>query len=264
MEIKSIEIRDISAAGLWDDMEGVEHWKALPCLSVVQALHGCYEIGLDGEAAKSTGEGGVFAAPPESMQQIIHHNGSGAYMEAQWVFMTVTLNGCYQLEDLLRLPVILPGEENDLMRENIREIRFSEDICGRYAAAYRIIGRLIALSREREQPDEIMVRLRQYVGLHYPERIDAKNLAEQAFCSVPNLYRLFRKYFNATPANYVNSVRLENAAAMLENGDESVTEIAQRTGFGDAAYFSKLFKAYFSVSPITYRRQTRHHTRIGT
>lgn len=250
-----MEIREISASWLRGCVEGVEHRKTLPCLSVVQAVHSSYEIGLDGGKLVSTGEGGIFVAPAKSMQRIIHHNGSGGYMEARWAFFTVKLNGRYQPEDIFLLPLVPPREEIALTAECIETIRSAGDICASYAAAYRIMGRLIALSKERPGPDEAMVRLKQYILEHYPERIAPQELAREAYCSVPHLYRLFRRYFSMTPANYINRVRLENAAAMLERGEESVSEVAAGTGFDDMAYFSRLFKEYFTVPPTVYRQQ---------
>ena len=47
VDMQSVEISQLFSAGFACDLEGVEHRKTLPCLSVVQALHGYYEIGLD-------------------------------------------------------------------------------------------------------------------------------------------------------------------------------------------------------------------------
>lgn len=63
VDMQSVEISQLFSAGFACDLEGVEHRKTLPCLSVVQALHGYYEIGLDHKALVSTGQGGAFIAP---------------------------------------------------------------------------------------------------------------------------------------------------------------------------------------------------------
>ena len=76
VDMQSVEISQLFSAGFACDLEGVEHRKPLPCLSVVQALHGYYEIGLDHKALVSTGQGGAFIAPANCFQRIIHHNGS--------------------------------------------------------------------------------------------------------------------------------------------------------------------------------------------
>ena len=100
VDMQSVEISQLFSAGFACDLEGVEHRKTLPCLSVVQALHGYYEIGLDHKALVSTGQGGAFIAPANCFQRIIHHNGSEHVMRAHWVSMHVRVNTFYRLEDL--------------------------------------------------------------------------------------------------------------------------------------------------------------------
>ena len=85
----SLILRDLSASGFAVACESDHHRKALPCFSVVQALRGSYDIGLDDGPVCSTGEGGVFVTPPGCMQHITHHNGREGFLEAQWVFFDV-------------------------------------------------------------------------------------------------------------------------------------------------------------------------------
>ena len=258
MDIASLEIRNLFASGFREDMEGVEHIKSLPCLSVVQALHGRYEIALDGAGMQMTAEGGVFVAPAGSMQRIVHHNGSGGTMEAQWVFMNVTVNGVADLCDVLEFPLILPEEDNARIARLIGEFRGAGSLCGRYAAAYGIVDVLLAAARPKAETDGAAARIREYVAEHFRERITKEDLARHAFCSVPHLYRLFRKHFAATPANYINQVRLQNAAVWLESSRLPVSRIAEMAGFDDAAYFAKLFRRCYAVSPSRYREQNFH------
>lgn len=113
VDMQSVEISQLFSAGFACDLEGVEHRKTLPCLSVVQALHGYYEIGLDHKALVSTGQGGAFIAPANCFQRIIHHNGSEHVMRAHWVSMHVRVNTFYRLEDLYEFPRLFPPEENE-------------------------------------------------------------------------------------------------------------------------------------------------------
>ena len=44
-------------------------------------------------------------------------------------------------------------------------------------------------------------------------------------------------------------------AVLLENNDIPISDIADATGFEDAAYFSKLFKKRYEISPSEYRKR---------
>ena len=103
-----------------------------------------------------------------------------------------------------------------------------------------------------------MIRIQEYVAAHFREPIRADDLAGYLCCSPAQVYRLFRRYFSLSPANYINRVRLQNAAMLLETSAESVTAIAVASGYDDIAYFSKCFKDVFSVSPSVCRRQNAH------
>ena len=258
IDMQSVEISQLFSAGFACDLEGVEHRKTLPCLSVVQALHGYYEIGLDHKALVSTGQGGAFIAPANCFQRIIHHNGSEHVMRAHWVSMHVRVNTFYRLEDLYEFPRLFPPEENEALAAHIAAIRYADNICAGYAAAYQILERLLRVSKRRAGPARTMIRVQEYVAAHFREPIRADDLAGYLCCSPAQVYRLFRRYFSLSPANYINRVRLQNAAMLLETSAESVTAIAVASGYDDIAYFSKCFKDVFSVSPSVYRRQNAH------
>jgi signal transduction histidine kinase/ligand-binding sensor domain-containing protein/DNA-binding response OmpR family regulator len=66
---------------------------------------------------------------------------------------------------------------------------------------------------------------------------------------------LYKKIFELTglpPIEYVRSVRLQKASVLLETNQYTIREIAFMTGFDTPAYFSKLFKAKYSLTPSEY------------
>lgn len=253
MKIESILIQNLYGAGMKKDMEEVVHQKTLPCLSVVQAQRGSYDIALDEGETLNTGEGGVFLAPAGARQRITHHNGAEGVIEAHWVYMDVIINRFYRLDSLFRLPVLLDRAKEKEVCELIEIIRCSENICKRYAAAYGLTDILLESAGEAEEPDPNKMQLQQFVARHFSEKIGARELAEVVHCSVPQVFRYTRKYFNLSPANYINEIRLQNAARLLESSPVQIKEAAFSSGFDDVAYFSRLFKKSFGLSPSEYR-----------
>jgi len=255
MEIRTVEIRNLYAGTLKQACEGERHIKALPCLSVVQSLCGVYEIGLGGALPERTDEGGAFVAPSGVMQEIVHHNGRGGYMEAQWVFMNITVNDFFEYEDIFIPPVLVSAKYGAELSESIYTIRTDANVCRRYSAAYRIADLLFSLSAPNDvRLDPTALLLKRYVEQHYRERITKEELAAAAHCSTAGMYRIFQRRFGMSPNNYINKVRLGKAAVLLESGDTPVKVISGMVGFDDPVYFSKLFKEYSGVSPKGYRR----------
>jgi len=53
--------------------------------------------------------------------------------------------------------------------------------------------------------------------------------------------------------NYLIRVRVGRACQLLDLTDLSVKEIAERVGYSDPYYFSRLFKKATAHSPVAYR-----------
>ena len=72
--------------------------------------------------------------------------------------------------------------------------------------------------------------------------------------------RLFHKLkgiTGQTPSDFITNIRLKKAAFWLKNNPElNVSEIAYRTGYTSARYFSKSFKEKYGVIPSEYRKES--------
>ncbi len=81
------------------------------------------------------------------------------------------------------------------------------------------------------------------------------------FCRAMGMSRtlLFNKLKAAsgkTPSEFIMSIRLENAARLLETRPEmSVTEVSEQTGFSSAHYFTQKFKSVYRMTPGAWRRR---------
>ncbi|MFG2138874.1 GlxA family transcriptional regulator [Streptomyces sp. NPDC048650] len=85
-------------------------------------------------------------------------------------------------------------------------------------------------------------------------------LADRAGLSARHLTRLFHEHTGATPAAYVEAVRLEAAQTFLAHG-ETVTATARRTGIGTDESLRRLFLRRLGVTPSAYRARFRTTTR---
>ncbi|MBQ8719813.1 MAG: helix-turn-helix transcriptional regulator [Clostridia bacterium] len=79
------------------------------------------------------------------------------------------------------------------------------------------------------------------------------DIIDTHFISSATLTRRFRKYIHTTPREYLESVRLSNAAMMLSGG-ASVTEACMNSGFSDCSHFIVLFKKKFGITPFQYKK----------
>ena len=65
--------------------------------------------------------------------------------------------------------------------------------------------------------------------------------------------RKFKAACNLSPSAVIKNERMKIASDLLNAGEHSVAEIATMCGFSSQAYFSSAFKAFFGVSPTSYK-----------
>lgn len=94
-----------------------------------------------------------------------------------------------------------------------------------------------------------------YIREHYQEKISISELAEAAYLSERECFRVFHDCLHITPVEYITSYRLQAACQMLARGQESVTAISQACGLGSSSYFGKVFREYAHCTPLEYRRK---------
>ncbi len=87
--------------------------------------------------------------------------------------------------------------------------------------------------------------------------LSVEELSKYAGMSRGSLYYKLIELTGLTPIEYMRSVKLEKAAALLQTSDYNVAQIAYMTGFGTPSYFSRMFKGKFGVLPSEYLNDKR-------
>jgi AraC-like DNA-binding protein len=96
--------------------------------------------------------------------------------------------------------------------------------------------------------------VKDYLESCYNEKINLNDLAKISCLCEHYMLREFRKYFNATPHQYLTNVRLEASKDMLVNSDKSISEISSSLSFSHQSSFTQLFTGKYKISPMTFRK----------
>lgn len=105
-----------------------------------------------------------------------------------------------------------------------------------------------------EEPDWIK-DIRDYLEEHFAEDLRLDSLSSKFAVSKYHLCREFKKYIGKSPKEYLITVRINNAKALLHGTDMRVADIARNVGFSDYSNFFGIFRKYERLSPAEYRRQ---------
>ena len=257
MELRSLCICEHISGGFSGGVSPVPEVKSLPMLSVVQSVRGSYRLSVDGSPEAETGDMGVFVAPRQVSQRLLHVPCEDGIMEAQWVFLDVEINRLYKLDDLYDFPLILPPSYNDEICALIRSVRTDPDFISRLPALHRIVAILLECAAPKTHVPEDITRLRSYVENHYASPITPEDLSRVLHCSRSAMYRRFREYFGVSPSHYNNEVRIRRAQFLLTETDRPVSEIATAVGIPDVFYFARLFRSATGETAGDYRRRRK-------
>ncbi len=66
---------------------------------------------------------------------------------------------------------------------------------------------------------------------------------------------LFKRHMQVGIIDYLNTIRIQHACTMMQQGFTSVTDIANLCGYRDAQYFSRVFKERLKLSPRSYMQE---------
>ena len=119
-----------------------------------------------------------------------------------------------------------------------------------YTRQLKILGSETAVHSEDEK---LLLDITQYIednidNLH----LSVEELSKHVFMSRGSLYNKIVNLTGETPVEFIRSVKLNKAAALLKNSDMKIAQIGYAVGFSTPNYFARAFKAKFNVSPSEY------------
>ena len=100
-----------------------------------------------------------------------------------------------------------------------------------------------------------VLKAEKYMLENYDKNIKISDVARKLNINSKYLYDLFNTYFNTSPKQYLNSVRVAQAMELLSNTNLPVTQIAAKCGYSDYMQFSRFFKKNAGMSPSDFRKK---------
>ena len=121
----------------------------------------------------------------------------------------------------------------------------------------RIRATLQIPEEEQAEPDAVAQEDRAFTDRLYAifqqrmadEKFNVNVLATQMGMSRSQLFKRVREVTGESPKQLLNKIRLQSAEKLLQEGNMTVSEVADATGWNSVSYFSKSFKRRFGRSP---------------
>ncbi|OIK16520.1 DNA-binding response regulator [Bacillus sp. MUM 116] len=112
------------------------------------------------------------------------------------------------------------------------------------------------LESSQNQPENLnMKKLLEYIMDHYAEPLTLKDVAKHFHFNPSYLSNYFSTHNNEGFVEYVNKIRIEEAAKLLVKGEANISDISAMVGYSDHSYFCKVFKKIKGLSPSQFKRK---------
>jgi Response regulator containing CheY-like receiver domain and AraC-type DNA-binding domain len=113
------------------------------------------------------------------------------------------------------------------------------------------------LLHEKKMQDNRPIRLaKQYISENYSKSISLEQVAEIVHLNASYLSVIFKKETGMNFIDYLINYRINISKDLLKNSDLdlNLSEIAEKVGYIDSKYFSKLFYKVIGIKPSEYRK----------
>lgn len=150
---------------------------------------------------------------------------------------------CEEIESFLKSALKFKSETIDLISESTLLYSFS------------VIGEKISETgkQKRSKEAENILHIKKYIEDNFSDfSLSCEKISREFSYNKNYVSTVFKKKFGVGISEYIRTVRIQRAVALIEQNFSSVKEIAYRCGFCDQLYFSKVFKEKIGISPKKY------------
>lgn len=227
-----------------------------PCVRNNYIIHYVYSgrgiFRVDG-CEYEVGSGQMFLIKPN---QLAYYK---ADSDEPWLYRWIEFNGSMaeRVLAVFDLPVLDDNEE--LLGNAIKDIVEGGSVPFEFLMQ-KLWGFIAALSHSfveapKAYSEEYVKKAVAFIKNNVHKKVTVYDIAENIGIDRSYLSRLFRKYQNISPQQYIINVKMNAAAQYLKNTDISIAEAANSVGYYDYHVFNKIFKNHFGLSPSAWRKK---------
>lgn len=150
--------------------------------------------------------------------------------------------------------MVSQAEYDSFLNEAYQQFGECDSIDQLFVISEEILLRVAAYFVKSAEAFDIMESIITYIKGHLEEDISVQSLADQFHFHPNYLSAQIKGRTGESCANYILSLRMEEARRMLVETSLRVVEIAGKCGFKDSSYFNRVFKRKYVLSPEQYRK----------
>ena len=114
--------------------------------------------------------------------------------------------------------------------------------------------RKTARSEQVDTGSSALTEILAYFDKHLWEKLTIEQISHDLNRSPSFLKTCFKNHMHCGMMDYFTNLKMERAKILIRQGDFTITQIANRLGYADVHYFTKVFKRKTGMTPSAYRR----------
>ena len=145
---------------------------------------------------------------------------------------------------------------DSLIDRGIRKSTFARPLCETITRQLLLMCRddAAALVNTATATYATYARSRDFIELNFLQVTTLDAIAKACEVDAPYLCRLFARFQDESPYQFLTRLRMEHASSLLLESNASVQSVASALGFKNAFHFSRVFKSVHYVPPSRFRQ----------
>lgn len=118
----------------------------------------------------------------------------------------------------------------------------------------RMVTRDRKMKKENQQANVYVNQVIEFLHQNYDCELKLEDVGRAVNLHPGYLHRIFKKMMKCTIMEYLTTLRMDKAKALLVDTDIPIIEISHYVGINSSQYFSQIFKKHTNMTPVDYRR----------
>lgn len=199
----------------------------------------------------TVGECSIFNFPASFYDALINdHDLKKSFFFSNANILSVLLSSAPEI-DYLHHQILVKADKVGKLEMDVLVLDLVQQVAG--CITDRVLEKELPYLLQKNHVNTVE-QAKKYLHNHFMEDISLRDLASHCCVSPFHFSRIFKKFTDYSPHQYLLRIRLKHAEMLIRNTTMSVTEICFTSGFNSLDHFTTMFKQMYKVSPSQLRR----------
>lgn len=118
---------------------------------------------------------------------------------------------------------------------------------------FAFLGNRLLYNSKSPRYNQSVNQIKMFIDDHFTDQnFSLDYISQNLSYNKKYISSVFKRHIGISVIEYLNTIRIQNACTMIDQGFTSINDIADRCGYADPQYFSRVFKSRMGMLPTQY------------